>query len=393
MIGRLSEQGYSAGYVSFFSHECERLVGYMSSGGTFEAYLQGYCERYGLKLSYNREWVIDAIYRWFEDGQQPSRRHPLRRKATSYTRLSGLARSHVDAFIASCCRGLSASSQATMSHKVSAFLLHLEQSPGGLLDATEDTVWSYFYDSCKDIVRHGYGICSVIRRFLRWAGGLPDGACYAHILPLVPMMKQTRDVFDCLTEEEDKHLLAYVLDDGCSLSLRDRGIFAMARFCGLRACDIVALRMSDIDLGRSRLTVRQRKTGRQMEMALRPVVGNAVCRYVMQERPVSDLPELFLVDERDVRPLTPNAVGNVCNKVFRLAEIRQEGKRRGGSHLLRHRFAQSLVEGGACDSAAMRLLGHASPVSLDVYLETDIRRLRDCAIGISDFGTGKEVLG
>ena len=50
------------------------------------------------------------------------------------------------------------------------------------------------------------------------------------------------------------------------------------------------------------------------------------------------------------------------------------------------------MDGGACDAAAMRLLGHTSPSSLDVYLETDEKKLRECALGISDFAMGKEVL-
>lgn len=131
-------------------------------------------------------------------------------------------------------------------------------------------------------------------------------------------------------------------------------------------------------------------TGVPLVQALRPVVGNAVVRYVMQERPGSDLPELFLVDDREVRPLSPGTVGAVCDKAYRLAGVRQDGHRQG-CHLLRHRFAQSLVDGGACDAAAMRLLGHSSPSSLDVYLETDERRLRECALSISDFAMGKEV--
>jgi hypothetical protein len=40
----------------------------------------------------------------------------------------------------------------------------------------------------------------------------------------------------------------------------------------------------------------------------------------------------------------------------------------------------------------MRLLGHTSPSSLEVYLESDDQRLRDCALSISGFKTGKEVL-
>lgn len=390
LLGNLSERGNSDYYLSLFRSECERLGRHLCSGGTYGNYLQGYSERYGLKLHKVRRWVIGAVLSWFEDGLLPSRRHPLRHKATSYEMLSGTGRSRVDSYFASCGTGLSPSSKDCMSHTISAFLLYLEQHPGGPDDVTEESVWSYFYDYDREALLHGYGTGSVIRRFLRWICGQPGGDIYARILPLVPMARRPKAVFDCMTEEEDGRLVSYVLGEGCALSLRDAAIVIVARFCGLRACDIASLRMDDIDLGHSRLSVMQRKTGVPLVQPLRPVVGNAIVRYVMQERPESDLPEVFLVDEREVRPLSPCTVGEVCDKAYRLAGIRQG--HRCGSHLLRHRFAQSLVDGGACDAAAMRLLGHASPSSLDVYLETDERRLRECALGISDFAIGKEVL-
>lgn len=209
---------------------------------------------------------------------------------------------------------------------------------------------------------------------------------------MIPVMKKTKKVFDCLTEDEDKRLIEYILSCDNKLSFRDVAIFVLARFCGLRACDIAALRMSDIDLSRSRISIRQSKTGVYVEQSLRPIVGNAICNYVMCERPKSDLPELFLVNDREIRPLTRNSIGSVCDKAYRFANVRQEGCRRGGSHLLRHRFAQSLVETGASDAAAMRLLGHTSPSSLNVYIETDLNKLRDCALNISDFTIGKEEL-
>ena len=390
LLGHLSERQYSDCYVSLFKSECERLVSHFCSGGTCENYLDGYSERYGLKLHRQRRWVIGAVLSWFEDGLLPSRSHPLRRKATSYGMLSVAGRSHVDSYFASCGAGLSPSSRDSMSHTISTFLLYLEQHPGGLDDVTEESVWSYFYDYRRDALLHGYATCCVIRRFLRWICGQPGGDVYAHILPLVPMARRPKTAFDCLTAEEDGLLRSYILGCGCTLSLRDAAIVIVARFCGLRACDIASLRIGDIDLEHSRLKVRQRKTGVPLVQTLRPVVGNAIIRYVMQERPESDLPEVFLVDEREVRPLTPDAVGKVCDRAYRLAGIRQG--HRCGSHLLRHRFAQSLIDSGACDAAAMRLLGHASPSSLDAYLETDEMRLRECALCISDFAIGKEVL-
>ena len=387
----LSEQNYSARYVSLLKKECERAVGYLSSFGSLDGYLENYSKKFGLPLNISRLGASRLILSYFEDGRLPSRRHPLRYKATSYERLSATIRSYVDSYVAACGGGWSSSTSEQTRRQLSSFLLHIQVSGKDLAEVTEDVVWSYFYDSERDVALRGHGVSYTVRRFLLWVGGQPGGECLAHMLPMVPMMARVRKPFDCLTEEEDSRLLAYVLGDGCKLSLRDRAICVIARFCGLRACGIAALRMSDIDLSRRRFSIRQRKTGVPLEQSLRPVVGNAICRYVKEERPLSDAPELFLVNEREVRPLSPAAVGFVCDKAYRLAGVRRDGHRKGG-HILRHRFAQCLIEGGACDAAAMRLLGHSSPSSLDVYLETDQARLRDCALSISDFAMGKEVL-
>lgn len=391
MLGYLSGQEYCDGYMRIFRFECERILDYLSSSHSLDGYLQGYSERYGVDLLPYRLRFFRLIRSFLECGRLPSRRHPLQGKKSYYEKLSEAIRSYVDSYVASCGGGWSCVTAKHISCTVSSFLFHIQKAGTGMDAITENDVWAYFYDSDKDVVLHGHGCSYNIRRFLRWVGNIPGGECYRRILPMVPRMKKAHKVYDCLTEEEDNRLVKYILDEACQLSLRDRAIVIIARFCGLRAGDICALRMSSIDLSHSRLSIRQHKTGQPLEQMLRPIVGNAVCRYAMEERPGSDLPEVFLVDEREVRPLTPSAVSHICDKACRLAGVRQD-RRHSGSHLLRHRFAQGLIESGAHDSAAMRLLGHSSPSSLNVYLETDERRLRGCALGISDFKIGKEVL-
>ena len=391
LLDYLADQNYSATYVSVFKNECVRVIDYLSGHDTLEDYLPSYANRHGAEPLPYRVRVFRHIRSYLEYGRLPSRRHPLPQRDSCYGMLPAAGRILVDSYIACCGSGWSFSTAKKTGQAVSAFLLHLQRLCKDPSAVTEEDVWAFFYDSGKDKVLRGRFFSCCIRRFLRWAGSEPGGDCYRRILPMIPQMKHTHKVSDSLSADEDSRLQSYILGEDCRLSLRDRAIVTVARFCGLRACDIAALRMSDIDLGRSRLCVRQRKTGVLLEQALRPVVGNAVCRYVMEERPVSDLPELFLVDEREVRPLACSSVGEVCDRAYRLAGIRQDGRRRG-SHLLRHRFAQALVESGACDAAAMRLLGHSSPSSLNVYLETDLARLRDCALSISSFSIGKEVL-
>lgn len=391
LLDYLTSRGYSDKYVCLFRTECKRVVERLPLYGTFNRYIAEYPACYGVKMSKSRLTIIRLIRGYFEDGHLPSSQHRRRYKATSYDLLSDGIRSFVDSYFVACGGRWSKNTVAHMRSRVSSFLHHFQQSGEFSPDIAEESIWSYFYD--MDASRPVRGKCCSyeVRRFLRWAGEQPDGGRYARVLPMMPAMKQVRKVFDCMTEDEDARLQLYILGESCSLSLRDAAIVTVARFCGLRACDIASLRMEDVDLEHGRLSVVQRKTGVPLMQALRPVVGNAIIRYVMKERPKSDLPELFLTDGGELRPISSHVVRNACIKAYRLAGIRQDGHRRG-SHLLRHRFAQSLIDGGVCDATAMRLLGHTSPSSLDVYLETDEKRLRECALDISGFAIGKEVL-
>lgn len=65
LLGNLSERGYSAYCVSLFKSECVRSGRHLSSGGAYENSLQGYSERYGLKLHKGRRWDTGAVLSWF----------------------------------------------------------------------------------------------------------------------------------------------------------------------------------------------------------------------------------------------------------------------------------------------------------------------------------------
>jgi hypothetical protein len=57
----LSEQNYSANYMSLFKKESERAVDYLSSYGSFDGYLENYSERFGLNLNVFRLGAVRLI--------------------------------------------------------------------------------------------------------------------------------------------------------------------------------------------------------------------------------------------------------------------------------------------------------------------------------------------
>jgi integrase len=57
-----------------------------------------------------------------------------------------------------------------------------------------------------------------------------------------------------------------------------------------------------------------------------------------------------------------------------------------GLHVARRTFASGLLAAGNPVSMISCALGHSDPSSVDEYLATDVKRMRQCAIGLAGIG-------
>ena len=67
----------------------------------------------------------------------------------------------------------------------------------------------------------------------------------------------------------------------------------------------------------------------------------------------------------------------------------EEGQK--GVRLFRHNLASRLLESDVPTRVISDILGHLSPLSLNPYIDADIKHLRECGLSIEDFPVGKEV--
>jgi site-specific recombinase XerD len=159
------------------------------------------------------------------------------------------------------------------------------------------------------------------------------------------------------------------------LEKRDRALFELAYACGLRAEELVSLRVSDIDHDGEQLRVegKGRKTrflpvGEQATAALRLYLNTN--RRRLLDPAHKDEQALFL--SKSGRPL---GTGDVRRRL-RVWSTRV-GRTSGASpHALRHSFATHLLDGGADLRAIQELLGHASISTTQVYTRVESARLR-----------------
>ena len=189
------------------------------------------------------------------------------------------------------------------------------------------------------------------------------------------------------------HAIIPVLSDGdeelvvraCSsgvVSARDAAITLLALATGLRACDIVELRMGDIDWRGQTIGIVQQKTGNPLTLPLPALVMGKLAGYVLDERPGSGDDHVFV---RSVAPhtrLTDHAsVHRVTVETFRKAGVTDV---KAGTRFLRHNAASRLLAAAVPLPTISAVLGHASPESTNLYMSVDRERLLECVLPVPE---------
>ncbi len=197
------------------------------------------------------------------------------------------------------------------------------------------------------------------------------------IKKIIPVLSdaELQKIYDCINEGK--------------LSLRDAAIITVGLSCGIRACDLIKLRLSDIDWNNETIQFKQSKTGNVVCLPLTERVGNAVFRYITEERPKVSSNYLFLRSFAPYEPFVDHAAcHSVVSKTFRIAGINRDG-RISGMHMLRHNAASTMVKNEVPIETIAAILGHATPDTTDIYITTDVKMLRECVLSMD--GISKEV--
>jgi len=220
-------------------------------------------------------------------------------------------------------------------------------------------------------------VASNIRSFLRFSEN------EERLLRAVPSRcARNKPIIPILTDKENDALKRVLQTQ--KVSLRDKAIILLALRTGLRAVDIVKMKLRDIDWINDTISIVQSKTGTDFKIPLTADVGNAISAYILRERPKTDNPYVFL---RFLAPFKSLADHSACyalvRRAFQKAGIRQSGERKG-IHVMRHSAASRMLSKGVPVTTISSMLGHSNKSSTDVYLSTDESRMRECALGLAE---------
>jgi integrase/recombinase XerD len=168
---------------------------------------------------------------------------------------------------------------------------------------------------------------------------------------------------------------------------RDYAMVLMVARLGIRSGDLKKLKFENLKWSANTIEFVQSKTGVPISLPLLRDVGWAIIDYVENARPKVDSPYVFLTHLVPYGPLSErNHLYKTIEKYMLRAKLPIVKKRRNGMHSLRHSLATTLLKDNVSLHMISDILGHASSNSTAIYLQTDIDRLRDCALSLGEDG-------
>jgi site-specific recombinase XerD len=269
-------------------------------------------------------------------------------------------------------RGLAATTMAHSVPVVQALLATVGDDPTGL-DAAGVRRFVLEYIRQHAPASAGW-VTTIVRCFLRWL--VVHGRCSPDLVEAVPKMPTWRlATLPRYLPDADVERIVEACDRPSPVARRDRAMLLLLARLGLRAGDVVALRLGDIEWERGRLRV-VGKGRRETRLPLPQDAGDAMLGYLEAERPAAATDHVFLTVRPPIHPIRASGLRDVVCRAIGRAGVRAPSR---GTHLLRHSLATRLLRDGATLDAIGAVLRHRDVNTTALYAKVDVGRLRQVA--------------
>lgn len=272
-------------------------------------------------------------------------------------------------------RGLAAATREAYGRVARGYLAFLEQRGITGLDGADGGSVLAFLESLLDRWAKSslFWVVSNFRPFLKFAGR-------ADLVAAVNLagVRRSRPVIEVLGDAEGDMVVRACAAGG--VSARNAAITLLAVTTGLRACDIIALRLADVDWRGQAIGIVQRKTGNPLTLPLPALVMGKLAGYVLGERPATADDHVFVrVVAPHVRLAGHASVHQVISATFAAAGVADV---KAGTRFLRHSTATRLLRAAVPLPTISAVLGHAAEDSASVYMNADRERLLQCVLPV-----------
>jgi integrase/recombinase XerD len=269
---------------------------------------------------------------------------------------------------------------AYASHFLTAFGPRADQKNIAHLDVRD--IDAYLQQCCAGLRRPSIeDRTDGLRAFLRYLHGSGRTTFDLSRVVIRPRIYEYEHIPSALCADAIEKVLETSRQDLSSIGRRDYAVLMLLATYGLRAAEIVALRLEDIDWRKEVLRVRHSKTGTYSELPLLRSAGDAMLSYLEEARPESPHREVFLLM---CAPYRPFKRGDFINCIIS-ARLRRAGivvASRRGPHAFRHARAVSLLRANVPLKTIGDVLGHKCAHSTGAYLKLATEDLRTVGLNV-----------
>lgn len=329
---------------------------------------------------------VEKIARMMLEFQQTGavvwqRRRPASSLSTPATKVLGSFAEHVQ-------KELAPRSVRLAVGEARGFMSYLDRVDRPLGSVSVDDVRAFLVEARP---RHASGMGTTVwalKRFFRFLNhqGMAELKVDAVLARVGP--RRTR-ALPCFTPEEADRLVG-AIETASPRGKRDYAIVQLALSTGLRCCDIVSLRLDEIDWHCDEIRLVQTKTSAPLTLPLSAEAGNAIADWLLQGRPDSDAPEVFVRLYAPFTKLTGPTGALIMGRWFGEAGVSHQAHDGKTFHALRRTTGTRLIESGAELALTAQVLGHASVESSRRYIALADESLRECALPLDRFAPAKE---
>jgi len=255
-------------------------------------------------------------------------------------------------------RGLEASTQASYLRAIEAFAGFLGRSPDSATPA-ELRAWQLHMARAQVSIPIYNHRITVLRFFFSVTCGRDE------IARPLRFRRAPRKLPEVLSPDE----VARLLDAAPGPGLKYRAAFSVAYGAGLRAREVVNLKLGDIDSERMVIRVEQGKGRKDRHVMLSPHLLGLLRDYWREARPQGWL----FPGQNPLNPVTTRQLNRACRTARAAAGL----AKRVTPHTLRHSFATHLLEQNTDIRVIQVLLGHARLETTALYTHVATRTIRD----------------
>jgi site-specific recombinase XerD len=223
---------------------------------------------------------------------------------------------------------------------------------------------------------HAKHIVSALRSFFSYAfyRGLTDRN-FATCVPGAPTWSLA-DLPRHLSSDQVQKVID-IFDIERRAGKRDFAILLLLARLGLRAGEVIALKLEDIDWEAGIITVRG-KMRRAVQLPLPQEVGEAIVDYLSNARPRCRSRQIFITARAPYHPF--DDVGAISGLATRALEDANVAVTRRGSHVFRHSLDTTMLKNGASLREIGEVLRHRRLDTTRIYAKVDLSSLRELAL-------------